>query len=128
MGLGMCGTALLMCPMGVAPTPFTVLPACMAMGTSGFFGSIADCAPFLNVAPFGVCISMANPVTAALTAAAFGILTPGPCIPTPAGTWLPMKPTVLLKPGPILNSDTMLICAYGGVIRPTLPGQFTVLI
>jgi hypothetical protein len=91
-------------------------------------GSIMDMAPFMNVAPFGVCMSMANPVTAALTAAAFGILTPGPCIPTPAGTWIPTKPTVLMKPGPIMTSDSMLICAFGGVIKINVPAQFTVMI
>jgi hypothetical protein len=91
-------------------------------------GSGPDCVPFLNIVPFGVCMSMANPTTAALTAAALGILTPGPCIPTPAGIWLPMKPTVMSKLGVIMNSDTMLICAYGGVIKPVSPGQVTVLI
>ncbi|MDR2794350.1 MAG: DUF4280 domain-containing protein [Holosporaceae bacterium] len=128
MGLGVSATALLTCPMGVAPTPLTVLPASMVMGKTGPIGSAPDCVPFLNIVPFGVCMSMANPTTAALTAAALGILTPGPCIPTPAGIWLPMKPTVMTKLGPILNSDTMLICAYGGVIKPASPGQVTVLI
>jgi hypothetical protein len=99
----------------------------MVMGKGGPMGSIADCVPFMNIMPYGVCNSILNPVTAALTAAAFGALTPGPCIPTPAGAWIPMKPTVMTKCGPILNSDSMLICAYGGVIKIMMPAQFTVM-
>jgi hypothetical protein len=86
-----------------------------------------DTVPFLNIAPFGVCMSMANPITAALTAAALGVLTPGPCMPTPAGTWIPTNPMVMGAPGPMLSMDSMLVCAYGGVIKINVPGQFTVM-
>jgi hypothetical protein len=87
-----------------------------------------DTVPFLNIAPFGVCNSMMNPTTAALTAAAFGVLTPGPCIPTPAGTWIPTNPMVMASPGPLLSSDSILMCAFGGVIKINVPGQFTVMV
>jgi hypothetical protein len=100
----------------------------MLMGAAGPMGSCADCIPFLNIVPFGVCSSILNPTTASLTAAALGVLTPGPCIPTPAGMWIPTKPTVMSKMGPMLTSDSMLICAYGGVIKINMPAQFTVLI
>jgi hypothetical protein len=100
----------------------------MVMGSAGPMGTCADCVPFLNVKPFGVCMSLANPITAAQTAAALGVLTPGACIPVPAGMWIPMKPVVMAKPGPILTSDSMLMCAYGGMIKITLPGQFTVMV
>lgn len=128
MGLGLCTASLAMCPFGVAPTPLTFLPTSMIMGKSGPMGCTTDCIPFLNIAPFGVCMSLMNPTTAALTAAAFGVLTPGPCIPTPAGTWLPVKPTVAGKCGVLLSSDSMLMCAYGGVIKATVPSQFTVIV
>ena len=118
----MCLTALASCPMGDAPTPIIPLPG-TAFGPTGPIGTIPDCIPFLNIMPFGVCKSLANPSTAALTAAAFGVLTPGPCIPTPAGTWLPMKPTVLTPKGPIVTSDSMIICAFAGCIKIQFPGQ-----
>lgn len=128
MGLGLCIGAIAQCPFGIAPAPLTFLPTSMIIGPAGPMGSIADCVPFLNIIPFGVCTSLMNPMTAALTAAAFGILTPGPCIPTPIGTWLPMKPNVISNMGPMLNNDTMLTCAYGGLIKIVVPAQFTVMI
>lgn len=128
MGLELCTTAIAQCPFGVAPTPLTFISVPNVLGKTGPMGTIVDCIPFANIVPFGVCSSLANPITAALTTAALGILTPGPCIPVPAGTWLPMKPNVLGKPGPMINSDTMLICAYGGVIKIISPGQFTVML
>ncbi|MBR1734288.1 MAG: DUF4280 domain-containing protein [Alphaproteobacteria bacterium] len=127
MGLGLCSTALAQCPFGVAPAPLTFLPSPTVFGTAGPLGHIADCIPFVNITPFGVCSSLLNPATAALTAAALGILTPGPCIPTPAGTWIPAAPNILCDMGPMLNTEAMLICAYGGVIKPIMPAQFTVM-
>lgn len=127
MGFALCTGSIAACPFGVAPTPLTFLPTSMLMGKAGPIGSIIDCIPFLNISPFGVCMSMLNPMTAALTAAAFGILTPGPCLPVPVGTWIPMKPTVIGKSGPIVSNDSILMCAYGGTIKCMLPSQFTVL-
>jgi hypothetical protein len=128
MGMGVCVGALTSCPFGVAPGALTFLPTSMVLGGAGPLGSCADCVPFLNVAPFGVCSSMMNPTTAALTAAALGVLTPGPCIPTPAGMWIPTQPTILTAAGPILTSDSMLICAFGGVIKINMPAEFMVMI
>lgn len=128
MGLGLGLGAIVQCPFGAAPTPLVFLPTSMIFGKTGPMGSIIDFVPFLNVMPFGICMSLANPVTAALTAAAWGVLTPGPCIPVPAGPWLPAKPTVLSKLGPLTNDSTKLICAYGGVIQVNMPAQFTVMV
>ena len=122
-----CSTgALLSCPMGLVPTPLNVIPKNM-FGLTGPIAACTDCVPFLNIVPFGVCKSLLNPSTAALTAAAFGVLTPGPCIPTPAGIWIPTKPNVMGITGPILSNNSMLICAFGGVIKVNIPGQFKVM-
>ena len=125
MGFIVANGALSMCTFGVAPMPLTFLPTSMALTMVGPAGTCAGCVPFLNVKPFGVCMSILNPVTASLTAAAFGVLTPGPCIPVPAGMWIPTAPTVITAMGPILTQESMLMCAYAGQIRALVPMQFT---
>lgn len=126
MGFCCCPGTLLSCPMGLTPAPLTILPK-MLMGPTGPMATCMDCIPFLNIVPFGVCKSLLNPSTAALTAAAFGVLTPGPCMPTPVGIWIPTKPTVMSLTGPVLTNNSMLICAFGGVIKINLPGQFKII-
>ena len=81
MGLPVVNSALLMCSFGVAPSPLTVLPGNRTMFENSRWRTIMDNKPFVNIKPFGVCISLANPITAAQTAAAFGVLTPGACTP-----------------------------------------------
>ena len=127
MGFMACMGGLATCPFGVAPTPLTFLPAPPVLGTTGPMGKCTDMAPFLNITPFGVCMSIMNPITATLTAAAFGVLTPGPCIPVPAGIWIPVAPMVM-SAGPVLSSDSKLMCAYMGAISIIIPGEFTVLL
>ena len=126
MGFCCCTGALISCPMGVTPTPLTVIPKNI-FGLTGPIATCTDCIPFLNIVPFGLCKSLLNPSTAALTAAAFGVLTPGPCIPTPAGVWIPTKPNVVGTTGSILTDNSMLFCSFGGVIKVNLPGQFKII-
>jgi len=125
MGACCCPGALLNCPMGMMPTPMIITPKTV-LGPTGPMANCLDCAPFMNIAPFGLCKSLLNPTTAALTAAAFGVLTPGPCIPSPAGMWIPTKPNVICLTSPVLVDNSILPCAFGGVIKITMPGQFVV--
>jgi len=127
MGFCCCTGAILSCPMGLAPTPLNVIPKTL-LGSTGPMATCTDCVPFLNIAPFGVCKSLLNPSTAALTAAAFGVLTPGPCIPTPTGIWIPTKPNLIGTTGPILADNSILMCAFGGVIKINMAGQFKVMV
>ena len=73
--------AMLTCSFGMAPSTLNVLPDKAALVESRPVATIMDNKPFVNIAPFGVCMSLANPITAAQTAAALGVLTPGACIP-----------------------------------------------
>lgn len=104
------------CTFGMAPSVLTVLPAAQVMSAMPL-ACIADTIPFVNIAPFGMCQSMANPAVAAATAAAMGALTPMPCTPVPAGPWMPGVPQVLVGGKPAVNDTCKLTCSYGGMIQ-----------
>ena len=114
--------ATLMCSFGMAPSTLTVLPASRVLsGTPA--ANIGDCIPNTNILPFGMCSSLANPSVASATSAAMGVLTPQPCTPVIAGTWLPGSPTVMIGGKPAVNQTCKCMCAYGGVIQILNPGQ-----
>jgi uncharacterized Zn-binding protein involved in type VI secretion len=111
----------LSCPFGAAPAPIVVLPTNKVLAEGKPMANIMDHKPFVNIMPFGVCMSLTNPVTASLTAAALGVLTPGPCTPVTTAPWVPGAPTVLVANMPALTSNSKCFCAYGGVISVAVP-------
>jgi hypothetical protein len=125
MGMQVCMGATMMCSFGVAPSTLVVLPENRTLtGTPA--ATIMDNKPIVNIPPFGMCSSLANPTVASATAAALGVLTPMPCVPVTAAPWVPGSPTVLIGNMPALNSDSKLMCNWGGVIQISVPGQTTV--
>ncbi len=116
---------MLKCSFGVAPSSLMVIPDKRVMAESKPMATIMDNKPMANIMPFGVCMSLANPITAAQTAAALGVLTPGACIPVTPAPWTPGSPTVLVGGVPALNNSSMCTCAYGGVIQVTVSGTTT---
>lgn len=102
-----------------------VLPANRVL-TSMPIANIMDNKPMVNILPFGMCQSMANPTVASATAAAFGVLTPMPCVPVTAAPWAPGSPTVLVANMPALNNTSKCMCNWGGVISVAVPGQVTI--
>jgi len=127
MGFQVCMGAVMQCSFGAAPSTLVVLPD-KAVLTAVPDATIMDNKPMVNIMPFGMCSSMANPTVAAATAAALGALTPMPCIPVIPAPWVPGSPTVLIGNMPALNNSSKLMCAYAGVIQITSPGQTTVMI
>jgi hypothetical protein len=127
MGIQVCMGAGLQCSFGVAPGTLVVLPVRRTLAGAPA-ATIMDHAPFLNVLPFGMCQSLANPMVAAATAAAFGVLTPMPCIPVTPAPWIVGSPTVLIGNLPALNNSSKLMCAWGGVIQVTSPGQTSAMV
>jgi hypothetical protein len=117
--------AMIQCSFGAAPGSLMVLPLNRTL-TAVPDANIMDNKPMVNVLPFGTCMSIANPMVAAATAAALGVLTPMPCIPMTMAPWVPGAPTVLIGNMPALNNSSKLMCAWGGVIGINVPGQFTV--
>jgi hypothetical protein len=127
MGLLVVNGALMMCSFGVAPSSLMVIPQgppVMAGGPPA--ATIMDSKPMVNILPFAMCNSIANPTVAAATTAAFGVLTPMPCVPMTAAPWVPGSPTVLINNFPALNDSSKCICNWGGVISINLAGQFTI--
>jgi len=128
MGFQIVSGAMTQCTFGAAPGTLNVLPLNKVMVGGPPAANIMDNKPMVNVAPFGVCMSLGNPTVAAATAAALGVLTPMPCIPNTAAPWIVGAPTVLLGNMPSLNDSSMLMCNWGGVIKIVVPGQFTTMI
>lgn len=115
--------AVTMCSFGVAPGTLNSLGAGVLAGPP--VASIMDIIPFVNVTPFAMCTSIANPAVAAATAAALGVLTPMPCTPVIPAPWKPGSPTVMVGGKPTLTNTSNCQCAFGGLITIVAPGQFT---
>ena len=126
MAIQVCMGATLQCSFGAAPSSLMVLPANRVL-TQTPDGNIMDSKPMVNILPFGVCSSLANPTVASATSAALGVLTPMPCIPNTTAPWVPGAPTVLLANMPTLNNSSKCMCMWGGVIQVVNPGQTTVM-
>jgi hypothetical protein len=126
MPMQVCMGAMMQCSFGMAPSSLVVLPLNMTYTNQVPDANIMDHIPMVNIMPFGACMSPANPVVAAATAAALGVLTPMPCIPATPAPWVTGAPTVLLGNFPTLDNVSQLMCIWGGVIQFSTPGEFTV--
>ena len=127
MGVLVCAGAIMSCSFGVAPSVLDVLPDTGVVCPTPA-ATIMDFLPMVNIATFGMCMSLANPEVAAATAAALGVLTPMPCIPVTTSPWIAGAPTVLLGGQPALDDLSTCICDWGGVIVIEDPGQFQTLV
>lgn len=122
MGMQVCMNAMMQCSMGMAPS--SLIPTMKTVQTNNVLAAnIMDNIPIMNIPPFGMCQSPSNPMVAAATAAALGVLTPMPCIPATPAPWTPGAPTVLVCGMPALNDSSKLMCIWGGSISITNPGQ-----
>lgn len=117
--------ALLQCSFGAAPSSLGVLPTNMVNVGGMPAANIMDHKPMMNIKPFGACSSITNPMVAAATAAASGVLTPQPCIPNTIAPWFPGSPTVLIGNMPALNDTSKCMCLWLGVISVSYAGQST---
>ena len=128
MPMQVCMGAMMMCTFGMAPSSLVVLPTNRVLTQQVPDANIMDHIPMSNIMPFGMCMSIANPMVASATAAAMGVLTPMPCIPATVAPWVPGAPTVLLGMMPTLDNTCTLMCMWAGVITFTTPGEFTVMV
>lgn len=126
MPMQVCMGAMMQCTFGMAPSSLVVLPTNRVLTNDVPDANIMDHIPLVNIMPFGMCASPANPTVAAATAAAMGALTPMPCIPNTPAPWVPGAPNVVLGNFPTLDNTSQLMCIWGGLITFTNPGEETV--
>jgi len=126
MPLQVCMGAKMQCSFGLAPSSLVVLPQNRVLTGNVPDANIMDHIPMVNIMPFGMCTSPANPTVAAATAAAMGVLTPMPCIPVTPAPWVTGAPTVLLGNAPALDNISTLMCTWGGIIKFIDAGELTV--
>ncbi|GAA3625687.1 DUF4280 domain-containing protein [Flavivirga jejuensis] len=121
-----CTSAQMTCSFGTAPSVLNILPLKRVTTSNLPAATIMDNIPFVNIPPFAMCTSLANPTVAAATTAALGVLTPMPCIPFTTAPWIPGKPTILIGNVPALDNTCKCMCTWGGCIQFSSAGQFTV--
>ena len=127
MGVLVVSGALVKCSFGTTPANLTVTSQTTVLAEGKPAATIKDAAAMVNISPCGMCSSLANPQVAAATAAALGVLTPQPCMPSTAGSWIPTQTKCLAGGSPCLANDSTLICMYGGMITVVSPGSTKVL-
>ena len=126
MGIAVASGAMLTCSFGAAPGTLTVLPANRVMADGVPMANVMDHTPNVNIAPFGMCTSLANPQVAAATSAAQGVLTPQPCLPVTTAPWVPGAVQVQVGSGQALTSSSTCQCMWAGTITISNPGTTTV--
>ena len=111
--------------MGTGMASLTVLPPPVrtVLLTGKPQANVSDTKPLVNIGSCGNCRSLAYPPTAAATAAAEGVLTPMPCVPSIVGPWFPGKLDYLLQGPPALLKSDHCQCAFGGTISLINDGQ-----
>jgi hypothetical protein len=124
MSLPVVNGAVLQCSFGAAPGSLVVAPINKVMFENKPVANIMDHKPMVNIMPFGVCMTITNPLTAAQTAAALGVLTPGACIPATSAPWAPGAPKTMVANFPALTDQSMCVCAYGGVVKVVVGQAF----
>jgi len=117
--------ALMQCSFGMAPSSLLVTSQQQCLSGGMLAATIMDHAPIANIPTFGMCTSIANPVVAAATATALGVLTPMPCVPATSSPWVPGAPTHMIGNFLALNDTSKCMCNWAGVISITMPGQMT---
>ena len=117
--------AQLMCTFGMVPATLAVLPVNRVMVAKRPAATIQDHMPMVNIPTFGMCTSLANPVVAAATTAALGVLTPMPCVPATVSPWLPGAMRATAGHQPLLTATCQCNCIWGGLITVAFAGQAT---
>lgn len=117
-----CMGAMMQCSFGMAPSQLIVMDPTRPTIQGKFKANIMDFTPMVNIPPFGMCQSMTNPTVSAATAAAFGVLTPMPCVPVITAPWSPGGQQKICN-FPALLENGKCLCSWGGNISINNPGH-----
>lgn len=119
-------TGVCQCSFGLAPSPIVILPTDRVLTPFLPIGSVMDHIPLLNILPFGMCKSLANPVVMSATISAriagipleaWGGVMPMPCVPITPTPWTTTKPMFQIRGKPMLLDNSTTTCVWGGVIK-----------
>ena len=118
-------TATMSCSMALPPTevPLATTPKQTPVDAGTPAASVDDYVPATNIPSFGMCGAAANPAVAAATAAKAGAFTPAPCTPAVNTPWTPGAGKVNVGGRPALHAGCQAMCAWGGVITISTPGN-----
>jgi len=118
-------TATIGCSMATPPAtvPLATTPQGTPVNAGTPAATVEDYLPVANVPSFGMCGAIANPAVAAATAAKAGAFTPAPCVPAVNTPWTPGATKVKVGGRPALHQSCQAMCAWGGVITISGPGN-----
>lgn len=109
--------ATLRCNQGTMTSSLSVLPTVNADNNDKPIATVMDFKPNVNVPPFGMCMTQANPQVASATAAAQGVLTPMPCLPVITAPWSPGSAVAMIRQQKALTEGSTCSCTWTGVIE-----------
>ena len=121
-----CNGASMRCTFGTGSASLMVLPDKYTTVEHNPIANIMDFKPMKNIASFGNCMSLMNPVVAAATAANSGVLNPQTCVPYIVSPWMPGQPNVLVYNMPALMDFCLNTCMWMGIITITNAGETSV--
>jgi hypothetical protein len=114
--------ATLQCSMGLAPGMLHATERPLAVDGRPL-ATVADHAPVVNIASFGMCRSTSNPQVIAATSAAQGVLTPQPCVPVTSSPWTGGSAHLSYDNQAALTSSSTCDCQWAGSISVKDPGN-----
>ena len=103
--------------------PLATTPQATPVNAGTPAGTIDDYIPLTNIPSFGMCGAIANPAVAAATAAKAGAFTPAPCTPAVNTPWTPGATKLKIGGRPALHQGCQAMCAWGGLITISTPGN-----
>lgn len=104
------------CIFGTAPSKLLVLPKNLCFySLPNAYATTMDYIPFVNILPFGSCISPSNPTVIATGTA--------PCTPIISEPWMPGAVTVSINHFKALSKESICRCNFQGIITIIEPGQ-----